>query len=258
MLKKLVCIALSISMISMVTTFAAQLQQELPETPELVSVVKYQPITDQQQLLELAMEQYEERITERPATYSRTAAQPEEIVATQVLQEELYSDGTGTRTVSNTALLVLDEYGNKLSAAEYDYRVKHYTTDGSWPGEIYGSLELCVDENIGGNAHIIGKYVKAATGYSYQYKVSMIETRYHVVEELAYERTNQVQQFSSPKPAQVCQMTIKYQQPFELNKAKGNYALASAWFYNNKGLVDKEPDPKQYALVIDVDQYYKT
>lgn len=252
MLKKLFCTLISLVLLSSMITSAASIMTVSSDEPYLVSVENYPQITDQDDLLSLAMQQYEEKVAMRSKMNSSNSSS-DEIVATQVLQESTYSDGSITRKVSNTALLLVDENGEKISAS--DYRANYHQTSGSW-GSIYGSLEFCVDEMIGGAPTIRGIYVKAATGYGGPYQTTMIRTGYHVVEEWVYERSTQTQDFPNPRPAQVCQMNIQYKEWVQLNSAISTYAQGYAFFYNNQGTVDEYN--KQYVLVIDAQEYYKT
>lgn len=52
---------------------------------------------------------------------TRSAAAPEndEITVTQLLEEQTYSDGSTKKVYAQTALLVLDDGGNKMTRSEY-------------------------------------------------------------------------------------------------------------------------------------------
>ncbi len=253
MFRKILCTLISLILVSSVAISAASITTVNSEEPHLVSVENYPQVTDLDDLLALAMRQYEERAVMRNNVHSLSNSESDEIVATQVLQEASYSDGSIIRRVSNTALLLVDENGEKISAS--DYRANYHQTSGTW-GAIYGSLEFCVDEMIGGAPTIRGIYVKAATGYGGPYQTTMIRTGYHVVEEWVYERSTQTQDFPNPRPAQVCQMNIQYKEWVQLNSAISTYAQGYAFFYNNQGTVDEYNG--QYVLVIDAEEYYKT
>lgn len=261
MFKKLLCVFLSASLLACIPASAAQLQQAveaIPEAPKLTSVVTHEKITHLDQLLKLAMEQYEEKVESEPqvAAYSaHSEKESEEIVASQVLREERYSDGSIVRQVSNTALLVLDEMNQKISAD--DYEAYYHQTSGSWSGGIYGSLEFCVNEMIGDAPTVQGIYVKAATGYGGPNRTTMIRTQYYVTDQFAYQPCNETKDFSSPRPAQVCQMSINYRGWVQLNNVRGTFARAQAYFYNNYGTVVEDEHNPEYFLMIDDWDYYK-
>lgn len=105
--------------------------------PTLVSSIVYPEVTDPEELLEMAMEQ-----EPAPMTRSAVAPQNDEITVTQLLEEQTYSDGSVKKLYAQTALLVLDDEGNKMSRSAYDH---FYRVAGNSLGNVFASQTLYVE-----------------------------------------------------------------------------------------------------------------
>ena len=115
--RKLLCGLLVMLLLSVfvLPVSAAEIAQDsiVSSEPTLVSRIVYPEVTDPEELLKMAMEQ-------EPAPMTRSAAPGnDEITVKQLLEEQTYSDGTTKKIYAQTALLVLDDEGKKMSRTEY-------------------------------------------------------------------------------------------------------------------------------------------
>lgn len=112
-LKKLTAALLILTLL--VPGFSSVLAQEVDKNP-CISVTTYEEITDQDALLDLALEQ----LAAKPMTMDAdsTDSGSEEIVATQLLAEREYQDGTTIKDYAATSFLLIDESGKKMTASD--------------------------------------------------------------------------------------------------------------------------------------------
>ena len=118
LVRKLLCslLAMLLASVFIVPVSADEIAQDSAASsePTLISRIVYPEVTDPEELLEMAMEQ-------EPVPMTRSAAAPEndEITVTQLLEEQTYSDGSTKKVYAQTALLVLDDEGNKMTRSKY-------------------------------------------------------------------------------------------------------------------------------------------
>lgn len=141
MFKKLLSAILSISLIFTITVSAAAITTVEPGEPYVVSSSTYPQITDQEELLKLAVEQYKSKAANYSAVSStETTDEQSDIMATQVLKEEVYSDGSVIQDVAITTIGLYDENGQEIGIQPLTtYFDTEYDVSGSLPGDIYYS-----------------------------------------------------------------------------------------------------------------------
>lgn len=83
------------------------------EATVLVEKEEYQEITNPYELFELSMQQHKDTMAK-----CRSIDTEEDIVASQLIEKRVYSDGTEERTYATTSFLVLDENGKPVTMAQ--------------------------------------------------------------------------------------------------------------------------------------------
>lgn len=137
-------------MISCITASAAAVTTADSEEPYVVSVTTYPEITDEEELLELAVEQYKAKAVSYSAFSSVEPTEEEtDIVAKQVLKEEVYSDGSVVQDVAITTIGLYDENGQEIGIQPLTtYFDKEYDVSGSLPGDIYYSAVIYATQSL--------------------------------------------------------------------------------------------------------------
>lgn len=247
MFKKLLCAILSISLISCITASAAAVTMADSEEPYVVSVTTYPEITDEEELLELAVEQYKAKAVSYSAFSSVEPTEEEtDIVAKQVLKEEVYSDGSVVQDVAVTNLGVTDQEGRQVNATWFN---KEYDRNGgSNAFSVFGSMTVYASQTYPSSVleNPIGRITKirvsAHQGTS-AYSCSKIEVWYYVQrggDALVSERKN----FYSPQNGVNYYYYPTNQESFLLYAQGGptedfysTYVKGSSTFYTTAGYV---------------------
>lgn len=237
-IRKLLCMILCLSLLCISTVFAQSTPPSAFQDNQLSSVKTYQPITDLDQLVDLAVQQYEERLNS-PTVLSADAVpdSDEDLVAVQLIKEETRSNGTVVKTYQNTGLLVLDEQGNKLSAQETVQLKK--TDSGSWHGnQVYGTLVLLMEVYFDGygTPFARGITVTASSGHSgSNYYTTKIYLHYNAQDDLGLNDINRSQWYHNPSGNCVLGCLDNSFHDFT-NSVKGGMS-ADGTFYINSGSV---------------------
>lgn len=243
-LKKILCILLSISMLCSIPVFATG-REAAGEEPIPVSVTTYPEITDEDALLELAVEQYETRGISEYSAYADGSE--DEVVARQVLKETEYPDGTVVQDVATTTLAVLDDNQQKMDIAKaarttiYDVPIdKTGNASGVYASmTVYSKVYFENDNTAWGARYAMVYDIKvSATKTTPNASCSRIRVNY-LVTEMSYAHVDEETTFNSPASGQTYHYFTKNSNYFLANYPWSIVASANVYTSNGQQIYIK-------------------